>query len=159
MTISNSNILTNIRRQGMSSGGFRNPRTGSKLGKRDKLPPPIPATVHKRIHDAKIDTKQYEKMLLFARNANWLAGQRKLKLNENELSSLVVYPTNGDAPMTNRSGMRGGGLVSLTTRDNNKTKPLSRNNPSITIKNTNRLPIQPNYSAFKNNFKLRSNKH
>lgn len=148
MKLSNKSILKNIRRNG-NTNGFRNPATGKDI-ETEKLP----KAVIERINNSKIDAETYEKMLLFAKNSNWLAGNRELKLNDKRLESLVVYSTDEQAPLTDRTGLRGGGIVSLTDR-NGSSKPLKRSNPAITIKNNNRLKNNPNPTSFKNNFKLK----
>jgi len=137
--ISNKNINQNVRRQ--SVGGFRNPLPGNKV-EIIKLP----KAVEKRLEDSIITTEMYEEMLYFAKYQP--SGKRKL--NDVNLSRMVI----GEdiAPLTDREGLRMGGMVSEGNVDR---KPLKNKPIKLNIKNNNRLQGNPNYPSFKNNFKLK----
>jgi hypothetical protein len=137
--ISNKNITQNVRRQ--SVGGFRNPPAGSKV---ETLK--LPKAVEKRLKDSIITPEMYEEMLYFAKYQP--AGKRKL--NDINLSKMVI----GEdiAPLTDREGLRKGGMVSEGNVDR---KHLKNKTIKINIKNNNRIEGNPNYPSFKNNFKLK----
>ena len=129
-----------------SSSGFRNPATGSAV---EILS--LPQTVQKRLAKSQIDEEEYLKMLEFAR----LLPRGHRKLNDSDLTKLVIGES--EAPGTDRSGLRRGGDVAITMLDDNSRKPLKTKSLQLNIKNKNRLATNPNFSSFKNNFKLGSN--
>ena len=88
----------------------------------------------------------YEEMLYFAKYQP--AGKRKL--NDVNLSKMVI--SEDIAPLTDREGLRKGGLVSEGNVDR---KPLKNKTIKLNIKNNNRLEGNPNYPSFKNNFSLK----
>jgi hypothetical protein len=138
--ISNKNMTQNVRRQ--SVGGFRNPPAGNKV---ETLK--LPKAVEQRLKKSIITPEMYQQMLYFAKYQP--AGKRKL--NDFDTSKLVI----GEdiAPLSDTSGLRKGGMVSEGNVDR---KPLKNKTIKLNIKNNNRLEGNPNYSSFKNNFKLKS---
>ena len=135
--ISDTLMTDNIRRQ--SVGGYRRPNK-PKVMKLSK-------GVEKRLKDSIITPAMYEEMLYFAKYTP--SGKRKL--NDTNLSRMVI----GEdiAPLTDRDGLRSGGLVS---EGNVNRKPLKNKPIKLTVKNNNRLKDNPNYTSFKNNFLLKS---
>ena len=129
-----------------SSSGFRNPPTGSAV---EILS--LPQTVQKRLAKSQIDESEYLKMLQFAQQLP--RGHRKL--NDEDLTRLVIGES--EAPGTDRSGLRRGGQVSETMLENNSRKPLKTKPLELNLKNKNRLVTNPNFTSFKNRFKLGSN--
>jgi hypothetical protein len=133
--ISDNLMTDNIRRQ--SVGGYRRPQK-PKVIKLSK-------GVERRLKDSIITPAMYEEMLYFAKYQP--AGKRKL--NDTNLARMVI----GEdiAPLTDTQGLRKGGMVS---EGNVNKKPLKNKTIKLTVKNTNRLKGNPNYTSFKNNFKL-----
>ena len=133
--ISDKLMTDNIRRQ--SVGGYRRPEK-PKVMKLSK-------GVEKRLKDSIITPTMYEEMLYFAKYQP--SGKRKL--NDTNLARMVI----GEdiAPLTDTDGLRAGGMVS---EGNVNRKPLKNKTIKLTIKNNNRLKGNPNYTSFKNNFKL-----
>ena len=139
--ISSGNIRLNRRKQ--SVGGFRDPPTGKDV-KVEKLP----QAVKDRLEKSLIDEDTYLNMLYFAKYQP--AGRRKL--NDENLASLVIGED--EAPMTNTQGLRKGGTTSISILKDNSIKPLKTKPLNLSIKNNNRLKGNPNYTSFKNNFKM-----
>lgn len=139
--ISSSNIRLNRRKQ--SVGGYRNPPTG-KAVKIETLP----QSVKNRLEKSLIDEDTYLEMLYFAKYQP--AGRRKL--NDENLSSMVIGED--EAPMTDTQGLRKGGKTSISILKDNSIKPLKTKPLNLSIKNNNRLKTNPNYTSFKNNFKI-----
>lgn len=133
-----------------------NSRKQSVMGKRD---PPTGKDVkimglsnklQKRLKKNNISVEEYEKMLYFARYQP--RGHRKL--NDEDLSYLVIGEDQSKMPLTNTQGLRKGGQVSKSVL-NNSIKPLTNNKQlNFSIKNNNRLKSNPNFTSFKNQFKL-----
>jgi len=145
--ISDSTIAVNARRQ--SVGGYRNPPTGKEIKTEE-----LPKAVQKRLEKAEISQEQYEQMLLFAQNASWLAGHRKLKMNDEKLRNLVVSSTNSEVGRTDTAGLRQGGKMTEAILSKSR-KPLKGKSMELTIKNKNKLKQNPNPTSFKNDFKLK----
>ena len=139
--ITSSNMRLNRRKQ--SVGGYRNPPTGDDV-KIEK----IPDAVKKRIEKSEIDEETYKRMLYFAKYQP--SGKRML--NEENLSYLLIGED--EAPLTDTQGLRKGGEVSQSMLENSSRKPLKNKQLNLSIKNNNRLKGNPNYTSFKNNFKL-----
>ena len=133
--ISDKLMTDNIRRQ--SVGGYRRPQK-PKVMKLSK-------GLEKRLKDSIITPAMYEEMLYFAKYQP--AGKRKL--NDTNLARMVI----GEdiAPLTDTQGLRKGGMVS---KGNVNRKPLKNKTIILTVKNNNRLKGNPNYTSFKNDFKL-----
>lgn len=129
-----------------SVGGYRDPPSG-KAVEVEKLP----HSVQGRLKRANINEDEYLKMLYFAKYQP--RGHRKL--NDENLTSMVIGES--EAPMTDTQGLRRGGEVANTMLQNNSRKPLKEKPLGLTIKNNNRLKTNPNFTSFKNNFKLGSN--
>lgn len=142
--ISTKKINNNRRRQ--SVGGYRNPPTGSSL---EKLTLDLPVSVQKRIKESSIDTETFERLLYFAKYQP--SGKRQL--NEENLSYLIIG--NDEPSLTDTQGLRKGGLVSEDIEENSSRKGLKKKQLNLNIKNNNRLKTNPNYSSFKNNFKIK----
>ena len=130
-------MTDNIRRQ--SVGGYRKPGK-PKVMKLSKA-------VEKRLKDSIITPAMYEEMLYFAK----FQPSGKRKLNDTNLARMVI----GEdiAPLTDTQGLRKGGMVSEGNVDR---KPLKNKTIKLTVKNTNKLKGNPNYTSFKNNFLLKS---
>ena len=139
--ISSGNIRLNRRKQ--SVGGFRNPPTG-----KDVEVEKLPQSVKDRLEKSLIDEDTYLKMLYFAKYQP--SGRRKL--NDENLSNMVIGED--EAPMTDTQGLRKGGQTSISILKNNSIKPLKTKPLNLNIKNNNRLKGNPNYTSFKNNFKM-----
>ena len=139
--ISTSNIRLNRRKQ--SVGGYRDPPTGKEV-QVEKLP----QSVRDRLKKSLIDEDTYLNMLYFAKYQP--SGRRKL--NDENLSSMVIGQD--EAPMTDTQGLRKGGQTSISILKNNSIKPLKTKPLNLSIKNNNRLKSNPNYTSFKNNFKM-----
>jgi len=139
--ISSGNIRLNRRKQ--SVGGFRDPPTG-----KDVEVEKLPQSVRDRLEKSLIDEDTYLKMLYFAKYQP--SGRRKL--NDENLSSMVIGQD--EAPMTDTQGLRKGGQTSISILKNNSIKPLKTKPLNLSIKNNNRLKSNPNYTSFKNNFKM-----
>tara|TARA_R110000823_G_scaffold140191_1_gene270155 strand:+ start:4272 stop:4700 length:429 start_codon:yes stop_codon:yes gene_type:complete len=139
--ISSGNIRLNRRKQ--SVGGYRNPPTG-----KDVEVEKLPQSVKDRLEKSVIDEDTYLNMLYFARYQP--SGRRKL--NDENLSNLVIGED--EAPMTDTQGLRKGGTTSISILKNNSIKPLKTKPLNLNIKNNNRLKGNPNYTSFKNNFKM-----
>jgi hypothetical protein len=133
--ITDTVMTDNIRRQ--SVGGYRRPNK-PKVMKLSKA-------VEKRLKDSIITPDMYEEMLYFAKYQP--SGKRKL--NDTNLSRMVI----GEdiAPLTDTQGLRKGGMVS---EGNVNKKPLKNKTIKLTVKNNNRLKGNPNYTSFKNDFRL-----
>ena len=133
--ISDNLMTDNIRRQ--SVGGYRRPEKPKVMK--------ISKGVERRLKDSIITPAMYEEMLYFAKYQP--SGKRKL--NDTNLSRMVI----GEdiAPLTDTQGLRKGGMVS---EGNVNKKPLKNKTIKLTVKNTNRLKNNPNYTSFKNDFKL-----
>ena len=139
--ISSGNIRLNRRKQ--SVGGFRNPPTGKEV-EVEKLP----QSVKDRLEKSLIDEDTYLNMLYFAKYQP--SGRRKL--NDENLTSLVIGED--EAPMTDTQGLRKGGQTSITMLKDNSREPLKTKPLNLNLKNNNRLKGNPNYTSFKNNFKM-----
>jgi len=137
--ITNKNITKSIRQQ--SVGGFRNPPTGKNIETIQ-----LPKAVQNRLKDSIITPEMYTNMLYFAQQQP--SGKRKL--NDINTSKLII--TENIAPLTDTQGLRKGGLVSEGNVDR---KPLKNKTIKLNIKNNNRIEGNPNYTSFKNNFKLK----
>lgn len=141
--VSSASMRMNTRKQ--SVGGKRNPPTGKNV----KVLP-LSDGVKRRLKKNNISVEEYEKMLYFARYQP--AGHRKL--NDEDLSYLVIGKDESKMPLTDTQGLRKGGQVSESVL-NNSIKPLKDNKQLIfTIKNNNRLSTNPNFTSFKNHIKL-----
>lgn len=141
--ISSSSMRMNQRKQ--SVGGKRNPPTGKNVKVMN-----VPDSVKRKLKKADISEEDYEKMLYFARYQP--RGHRKL--NDEDLSYLVIGEDQSKMPLTNTQGLRKGGQVSKSVL-NNSIKPLTNNKQlNFSIKNNNRLKSNPNFTSFKNQFKL-----
>ena len=140
-------ITLNQRRQ--SVAGFRDPPTGTEIKLEE-----LPKTVQRRFEKAEISQEDFEKMVFFAKNAAWLSGHRKLKMNAEQLRGLVVSNTNSEVPATDSYGLRRGGLVSESIVKQSRA-PLNVKGLNLNIKNKNRLPQNPSYTSFKNDFALK----
>mgnify|MGYP007107845483 CR=1 FL=1 len=134
-----------------------NTRKQSVMGKRD--PPTgkdvkvmgISDKVQKRLKKNNISGEEYEKMLYFARYQP--RGNRKL--NDEDLSYLVIGEDQSKMPLTNTQGLRAGGQVSKSVLSNS-IKPLTNNKQlNFSIKNNNRIKGNPNFTSFKNQFKFK----
>ena len=79
-------------------------------------------------------------------------GKRQLKLNVKELTDAVLARDLIAAPLTKTSGLNRGGLLSLTTQK--PKNPKSQSEYIATIKNKNNLERNPNFTGFKNDFKI-----
>ena len=91
-----------------------------------------------------------EEMIVMENYAQYLPrGNRKLKLNIKELTDAVLAKDLVAAPLTKTSGLNRGGMISLTTG-----QPKSQKEYLMTIQNKNALKTNPNYSSFKNDFKI-----
>ena len=139
--ISSENIRLNRRKQ--SVGGYRNPPTG-----KDVPIEKLPKAVEERIKKSNIDMETYENMLYFAKYQP--SGRRKL--NDENLNYLVIGED--EAPLTDTQGLRKGGKVAISMLDDSSRKPLRTTPLNLNIKNNNRLKGNPNYTSFKNNFKM-----
>jgi hypothetical protein len=137
--ITNKNINENIRRQ--SVGGFRNPAAGKNIETVK-----ISNAVQKRLKNSVITPEMYKEMLYFAKFQP--SGRRKL--NNIDLSKMVI----GEdiAPLTDTQGLREGGLVS---EGNVNRKPLKDKSLKLNIENNNKKKSNPNFTYFKNKFKLK----
>lgn len=133
--ISDKMMTNNIRRQ--SVGGYRKPNK-PKVMKLSKA-------VENRLKESIITPEMYEEMLYFAKYQP--SGKRKL--NDTNLARMII--AEDIAPLTDRDGLRKGGLVS---EGNVNRKPLKNKTIKLTVKNNNRLKGNPNYTSFKNDFKL-----
>ena len=134
--LSDKMMTDNIRRQ--SVGGYRRPNK-PKVMKLSKA-------VENRLKESIITPAMYEEMLYFAKYQP--SGKRKL--NDTNLARMVI----GEdiAPLTDTQGLRKGGMVS---EGNVNKKPLKNKTIKLTVKNNNRLKDNPNYTSFKNDFKLK----
>lgn len=135
--ITSKDMENQNRRQ--SVGGLRNPHV--KITE-------LPKTVQKRQKDSKISDDEFEEMLYFAKKQP--RGLRKL--NSEDLSYLII--SSKAPPLTDTQGLRKGGTISKTVTQGN-IKALRNRIPKTNIKNNNRLPGNPNYTSFKNNFTLK----
>ena len=129
-----------------SVGGYRAPPTGKAVEIAS-----LPQTVQKRLAKSEISEDEFLRMLYFAQQLP--RGHRKL--NDEDLTKLVVGES--EAPMTDTQGLRKGGKVAETMLEDNSRKPLKQKSLGLNLKNLNRLPTNPNYTSFKNRFKLGSN--
>ena len=98
-------------------------------------------------------TISLEEKLVLENYASYLPrGNRQLKLNVKELTDAVIAKDLIAAPLTKTSGLNRGGLLSVTTEL--PKKPKSQAEYIATIQNKNNLKMNPNYTGFKNDFKL-----
>ena len=98
-------------------------------------------------------TISLEEKLVLENYASYLPrGNRQLKLNVKELTDAVLAKDLIAAPLTKTSGLNRGGLLSVTTEK--PGKPKSQAEYIATIQNKNNLKSNPNYTGFKNDFKL-----
>lgn len=98
-------------------------------------------------------TISLEEKLVLENYASYLPrGNRQLKLNVKELTDAVLAKDLIAAPLTKTSGLNRGGLLSVTTEM--PKKPKSQAEYIATIQNKNNLKMNPNYTGFKNDFKL-----
>jgi hypothetical protein len=118
------------------------------------------------IDKSEIDLDQF---ILMEEFATYLPrGKRKLKLNMPELKDQLLSNDKLN-PLTNTDGLRTGGSASMVGRDKatpklatDEIKAMSQNQFLLTIKNKNRVRssvnlnngFNPNYTSFKNKFKL-----
>ena len=141
--ISTNDIVNQNRRQ--TVGGLRDPKI--KITE-------LPKTVQSRQKESNIDDDEFEEMLYFAKKQP----RGKRELNAEDLSYLII--SSEAPPLTDHTGLRGGGEVAKTVTQGN-IKSLKRRIPTINIKNANRLKVDngftrtnPNFTSFKNNFNL-----
>jgi hypothetical protein len=95
-------------------------------------------------------------------------GKRKLKLNMPELRDHLLSSDKLN-PLTNTDGLRSGGNASMTGGEKakpklatNEIKEMNQKQFNFSIKNKNRVKsianlnngFNPNYTSFKNNFKI-----
>ena len=91
-----------------------------------------------------------EEMVVLENYAQYLPrGKRQLKLNVKELTDAVLSKDLIAAPLTKTSGLNTGGLLSITTK-----QPKTQIEYLATIQNKNNLKTNPNFTGFKNNFKI-----
>lgn len=118
------------------------------------------------VEKSEINLDQY---ILMENFATYLPrGKRKLKLNMPELRDHLLSSDKLN-PLTNTDGLRSGGNASMVSGDKakpvpatNEIKDMSQKSYLFTIKNKNRVKSEvnlnngfnPNYSSFKNKFKL-----
>lgn len=136
----------------------------SKLGEQKKAK--LSAKRMKDIEDSKISLDEYIAMEQFAQFLP--RGKRKLRLNLPELRKELLSNQKANA-MTDVQGLRSGGLASKVgnnkapaNRSTKLIKELNQSDMLFTIKNKNRLKsrvndkqsFNPNYTSFKNNFKI-----
>ncbi len=98
-------------------------------------------------------TISMEEKLILENYASYLPrGNRQLKLNVKELTDAVLAKDLIAAPLTKTSGLNRGGLLSVTTEI--PKKPKSQSEYIATIQNKNNLKSNPDYTGFKNDFKI-----
>lgn len=109
----------------------------------------------KKIEDSNITLDEFIVMEQFAQFLP--RGHRKLKLNMPELRDELLSKK-GINQGTDSYGLRSGGTAAMAGNDKappeKATKELDQKAILYTIKNNNRLPTNPNYTSFKNNFSL-----
>ena len=138
--VTTKSMNQNIRRQSVM--GLRDPPTGDNIRIED-----LPKAVQERLAKSSITDEEFYEMLYFAK----FQPRGKRRLNKKDLTDLVVGF--GEAPLTNKSGLRNGGKVSKTILDGS-IDPLKAKSFIANIKNKNRIPTNPNYSSFKNSLKI-----
>jgi hypothetical protein len=110
----------------------------------------------KMAEDSKLSLDEFIVMEQFAKYLP--RGKRKLKLNLPELRDELLSKQ-GINQMTDSYGLRSGGLAALTGNSKappkEATKELDQKAIIYTIRNDNRLPNNPCYTSFKNNFSLK----
>ena len=140
--------VTNARRRA-SVRGYRKPSTAPNVPTQK-----LNDETMKRIGKSNINEKMYQTMLYFAKKQPH--GYRKLNFNNEILRDLTVLQPMSSA-LTDRNGLSGGGQVAFK----GNTKLLNQKQILFTIKNNNRVTydkfpgINPNYTSFKNDFKLK----
>ncbi len=142
-------------------GGFKKVIRNHK-GKMIKLP----EKVMKDIENSKISVEEYIALNEFAQFLP--RGHRKLKLNMPELRDALLSSQKLNA-MTDTQGLRMGGMMARAgdekanvKKANQLLKEYKQSDLLFTIKNKNRLKsrvnidrsFNPNYTSFKNNFKI-----
>jgi len=157
--ISTKNIVENS--MASEIGGYKKVIRAGK-GKNIKLN----EKVMKDIENSKISLDEYIALQEFAQYLP--RGHRKLKLNIPELRDELLSSKNLN-PLTDRQGLRSGGKASMTNggkvdpkKSSKIIKEASQADLLFTIKNKNRLKsrvnadrsFNPNYTSFKNNFKI-----
>ncbi len=109
--------------------------------------PPPPSKAPQAMPMAEISM---EEKVILENYASYLPrGNRQLKLNVKELTDALLSKDLMAAPLTKTSGINRGGLQSISTK-----KPKSQLEYIATIKNKNKLKMNPAYSSFKNDFKI-----
>ena len=113
-------------------------------------PIPIPSQEPQPVPKSSISM---EEKVILENYAQYLPrGKRQLKLNVKELTDAVLARDLIAAPLTKTSGLNRGGLLSLTTEK--PKKPKSQTEYIASIKNKNNLERNPNFTGFKNDFKI-----
>jgi hypothetical protein len=145
----------------------RNDLGGEKEIKRE--PNPNVKLDDKMVQDIEKSEINVNQFILMEEFATYLPrGKRKLKLNMPELRDHLLSSDKLN-PLTNTDGLRSGGTASMVSGDKAKPLPatkeikeMSQKSYLFTIKNKNRVRsdanlnngFNPNYSSFKNKFKL-----
>ena len=129
-----------------SVGGLRLGASGKKIS------PEPPSNDHDEEDHLREHTARFteQEMLVLENYAQYLPrGNRKLKLNVKELTNTLLSRIEIAAPLTKTSGLNRGGKLSVTTE-----KPKSQKEYLATIQNKNNLKTNPNFTGFKNDFKI-----
>ena len=112
--------------------------------------PVQPAPPSEGMQPEPMTTISLEERIVLENYAQYLPrGNRQLKLNVKELTDAVLSKDLIAAPLTKTSGLNRGGLLSVTTK-----KPKTQIEYIATIQNKNNLKTNPDFTGFKNDFKI-----
>ena len=160
MLLTNRNIANSIARQSVSGRHKPHKEIFPQLAAAEGLPKAVKERLGKSVmsEDAYLSMVQY---------AKWLPrGKRQLRLNMPELRDLLVSSDLKDTPLTKLSGLNSGGKLAFASNQSTKqVQKLLTQAEAIkgpTILNKRRVKSEsnfkggfnPNYTSFKNNFRL-----
>lgn len=136
--ITNKDINTQVRKDSVN---------GLRLGNDTAITNPLPS----KPESPEVQSKfTQDEMIVLENYAQYLPrGKRQLKLNIPELRDALLSKDLISAPLTKTSGLNRGGLLSITTK-----KPKTQTEYLATIQNKNNLKTNPNFTGFKNDFKI-----
>ena len=138
--LTDKQIFQQVKRE--SVGGLQLGASGKRISPEPPSEPEVDTTAKARFSD--------QEMIILENYAQYLPrGNRKLKLNVKELTNTLLSRIEIAAPLTKTSGLNRGGNLSLTTE-----KPKSQKEYIATIQNMNNLKTNPNFTGFKNDFKI-----
>ena len=160
MLLSNQSIANSIAQQSVSGRHQPSKENFPELAAGDGLP----KAVKERLGRSVMSEDAYLSMIQYAK---WLPRvKRQLRLNMPELRDLLVSSDLKDTPLTKLSGLNSGGKLAFASNQSTKqVQKLLTQAEAIrgpTILNKNRVKSEsnfksgfnPNYTSFKNNFRL-----